>query len=412
MHILIITPYVTITGRPEFERNKTGFGYMVHDIAKSVGMTECVDVLATDSRGKGITMEGVHYIKRSIGLMARNIFGCVKPRIIFSLLERYPLNRAAKMRLWYYWMMTGYLARLLKMTKYDIVHIHGCTFADEFWMAVCREQNVKYIITLHGLNSFCDNIKIGISGKQYERDFLRRVVDDEFPITVISSGMKRLIEKAYGAEDIKNITVVSNSFSFASIESSKSIRKRYGIPRDGKVLLYVGNISMNKNQSQMVEAYCLLPNELRSNTWVLFCGRPSESGAFERHINSLPQAINGGRIVLCGSVEKAEMVNYYREADGVVLLSHSEGFGLSLIEGMHFGLPCVMFKDMDAYEDIYNEKAVVAIDTRDNEAVTEALIRLLVKQWNRDDIKEYSKLFNSQTMGQNYLKTFYQCINE
>ena len=126
----------------------------------------------------------------------------------------------------------------------------------------------------------------------------------------------------------------------------------------------------------------------------------------------MPQAINGGRIVLCGSVEKAEMVNYYREADGVVLLSHSEGFGLSLIEGMHFGLPCVMFKDMDAYEDIYNEKAVVAIDTRDNEAVTEALIRLLVKQWNRDDIKEYSKLFNSQTMGQNYLKTFYQCINE
>ena len=37
MKVLMIAPYVTINSRPEFSRNKTGFGYMVMDIAKAVG---------------------------------------------------------------------------------------------------------------------------------------------------------------------------------------------------------------------------------------------------------------------------------------------------------------------------------------------------------------------------------------
>ena len=215
MKILMITPYVTIESRKEFTRNKTGFGYMVLDIARSVTRLEQVDLLATDTRGEAFEYDGVHFIKRSFCSYLLAIMFCLSPMVVVKLMRRYKMLRGTRFRLWYYWLMTGYLRRLLKKGKYDIVHIHGVGFSTELWMKVCKQCNQKYVVTLHGLNSFSETVKLEPAGKQYERDFLKRVTEEEFPITVISTGMKRIIENAYGVYDSKNITVVCNSFSFA-----------------------------------------------------------------------------------------------------------------------------------------------------------------------------------------------------
>lgn len=182
-----------------------------------------------------------------------------------------------------------------------------------------------------------------------------------------------------------------------------SIRELYNIPQDGKILLYVSNISVNKNQQQMVDAYALLPEGIRNHTWALFCGRFSQDGSFERAVKENPFV---DHFVLCGSIEKRSIANYYKEADGVVLLSVAEGFGLSLIEGMHFGIPCVMFKDMEAFEDIYNPCAVVPIEKRDNASVASAIEILLETSWDKTVIKSYSRKFNNDSMARNYLDVY------
>ena len=185
---------------------------------------------------------------------------------------------------------------------------------------------------------------------------------------------------------------------------SMFIREKYNIPQDAKVLLYVGNISRNKNQVQMVRAFGLLPNEIRNNTWVLFCGEDhAKDGEMEHLIETTP---DHKHLVLCGGIDRIAMPDYYREANGVVLLSFAEGFGLSLIEGMHFGLPCVMPKDLDAYEDIFNKVAVVGVAGRSDDKAAIALTELLTKQWNRDEIIAYSEKFNSQEMAKRYKKVY------
>lgn len=182
-----------------------------------------------------------------------------------------------------------------------------------------------------------------------------------------------------------------------------SIRVIYNIPPGGKILLYVGNISVNKNQQQMVEAYALLSEDIRNKTWVLFCGRPSRDGSFEKAVKEGPFA---DHLVLCGNVPKETIADYYRGADGVVLLSVAEGFGLSLIEGMHFGVPCAMFKDMDAFEDIYDACAVVPIENRDNTSVASAVEKLLESNWDKKAIEEYSQIFNNDSMARNYVAVY------
>ena len=185
------------------------------------------------------------------------------------------------------------------------------------------------------------------------------------------------------------------------------IREKYNIPLDAKVLLYVGNISRNKNQVQMVRAFGLLPPDVRKKTYVLFCGEDhSRDGEIEKVIAYIPDA---DHMILCGGVDKGKMPNYYKEADGVVLLSHTEGFGLSLVEGMHFGLPCLMPKDLDAYADIYDDSAVVVVKERYDSAVMEAVGELLSRNWNKKTIMKYSKKFEPEAMAIKY-KQVYQTI--
>lgn len=216
MNILMIAGYVTLKGHPEFMRNQTGFGYMVMDIARAVARTEEVMLLATDSRGDACVEENVHFLKRSMGLFLRSVAHCLPLSSALKLMRQYAeMQKGTRLRVLYYWLMTGYLQRLLKKGKYDVVHIHGCSFATELWMQVCQRCGQKFVVTLHGLNSFSDTVRLEPAGKQYERDFLKRVVDEEYPITVISTGMKKLIEKTYNVEDCKNITVVCNSFNFS-----------------------------------------------------------------------------------------------------------------------------------------------------------------------------------------------------
>ncbi len=403
----MLTSYVTLKGHPEFMRNQTGFGYMVYDIARAVAKTEEVDLLATDSRGQTFKSDNVLFLKRSWWLFLTHIFQCIPISSLRNLANVYPgMQRGTKLRLLYSWLMTGYVRSIINKRNYDVVHIHGCSFATELWMEICKKCGQKFVVTLHGLNSFSDTVRLEPAGKQYERDFLKRVVDGEFPITVISTGMKRLVQKTYNAGDCKNITVVCNSFTFDEhVEVERvNIRKQYGIPDDAKIVLYVGNIGRRKNQGQLIKAFNYLHDNLADKTYILFLGGNLDADYKLSDFASRTSFTN--HFIECGIVEKALVSQYYEQSDAVALMSLSEGFGLSLIEGMHFGLPCMSFSDVDAFEDIYDECAMIGVYEHSDEAVAKGLELLLTKEWDNNAIKEYSKKFESKAMAEKYIDVY------
>lgn len=188
---------------------------------------------------------------------------------------------------------------------------------------------------------------------------------------------------------------------------SMNIREQYKIPVGAKVILYVGNISLNKNQLQMVDAFDLLPRSLAENTYVLFCGE-------ENAAVSLPERISksafASHLIMCGGVPRQEMPEYYKSADAVALLSYAEGFGLSLAEGMCFGLPSMTFTDLSAFVDLYDSKSMVAISSRQDTDVAAALQTLLNTSWNRDVIRQLSNKFSLDAMADNYIAVYHQVI--
>ena len=408
MKVLMLTPYVTITSKKEFSRNKTGFGYMVYDIAKGVATKSHVEVLASYTRGAEFIIDNILFLKRSFGLFLLNIHHVISFILVFRLWKKYHMQFPTLIRLIYFWLISGYYYDVVEKGNYDIVHIHGCSFETELWMHVCKKAHQRYIVTLHGLDSFSDSINLEKAGKQYERDFLNRVVKGDIIISVISTGIKKTIEETYQKYNCSNIKVVCNSFGELTQTNLINVRAKYNIPEEAKVILYVGNISKNKNQKQKIEAFSLLPEKTRQETYVLFCGKKPESQ--DSFYQVLEKSNSAEHLIVCGSIDKENMPNYYQTANGVALLSIREGFGLSIIEGMHYGIPSMMFSDMDAFSDIYDDKAVIDILNRQNDTVADCIIQLLNNKWNKKTIKDSSKKFSSDTMANNYIRVYEDII--
>ena len=154
----------------------------------------------------------------------------------------------------------------------------------------------------------------------------------------------------------------------------------------------------------MIKAFNLLPENIANNTYVLFLGLNQEADYDIVEMADLTEYRE--HFIVCGAVDKKDIPSYYQQGDAVALMSISEGFGLCLIEGMHFGLPCMAFSDIDAFEDIFDNSAMIGVYTHDDESVMNGLKLLLSKDWDDSSIIEYSKKFESQIMANNYVQVY------
>ena len=408
MKILLIAPYMTNNNVPLLSQCKAGFGYMVYDIAASVAEKQAAEALLFNYRYDSFRADHIGFVGSSWSLFLKNITKCCSPFMPIRLYAKYRMQLRTFVRLCYGWLISGYYKDVIQKGDYDVVHIHGCGFMNEYFIDICKKLKIPFVVTLHGLNSFSDSVKLEPAGKKYEKDFLKETLEKGYDMTVIASGIKRTILEHFGVKSADNIRVVNNAFKFGSSDQRVDIRNKYSIPADAKILVYVGNISSNKNQEQMVRAFSALPNDWRDRIYVLFLGRNNEAGY------SIEALIEKGgfkkHLILCGNIDKSEIASYYEQADAVALLSIAEGFGLSLIEGMHFGLPCMTYTDLDAFNDIYTDKVVVAIPDREDETVAECLISLFSKDWDPIAIKQYSKRFESCAMADNYINVYKEIL--
>lgn len=389
---------------PLLSQCKAGFGYMAYDIARSVAEKQTVETLLYNYRYDSFRLGKVHFLGSSWNKFMRNLLKCCSPLIPLKLYCKYHMRMRTFVRISYGWLISGFYREVIKNGHYDVVHIHGCGFMNEFFISICKQQNIPFVVTLHGLNSFSDSVKLEHAGKKYEKDFLKATLEKKYNMTVIASGIKRTILEYFKVKTADNIHVVNNSFAFNVDSSNVDVRNQYGIPKDAKLVLYVGNISSNKNQEQMVRAFTLLPDKWKQQVYILFLGRNNEPGYT---IDSLiEQTGYKEHLILCGNIDKAQISSFYQEADAVALLSKAEGFGLSLIEGMNFGIPCMTFTDLDAFEDIFSQDAVLGIPDREDGTVANSLIEILSLEWSKKEIIKYSKRFDSAAMADNYINVY------
>lgn len=398
MKIIFAAPYIYENKYKEFSKNSTGFGYMVRDILN--GMSETDDVFLVTHQFTGGHKEKYIILKHTKSDVIRHF----KIKNLFQGLYYLFMNHvgiSTRLRYLYYFLDKGYFTKTVKKIQPDIVHIHGLTYQTKPYIEVCEALNVPYLITLHGLNGIDNSVLLPDNEKKYEKKELILLAEKKRMVTVVSSGIKRRIAEIYQIP-VDNVKVVLNGVSGCTcrLEDEQLSKEEFNI-------VCIGNISKRKNQLQLIRAYNLLNEEEKKYIKIYFFGGDSEKINIGEEIKKYGFSKN---IFYCGFIPRANMKKIWNKADLNVVLSKDEGFGLTMIEGFQNGVPTMTFGDLDAIEDLYNEKAMFLLKSRKDEAVLNGIRECIKKEWCKREIIEWSNNFEMKKIVEKYRKLYKKII--
>lgn len=144
----------------------------------------------------------------------------------------------------------------------------------------------------------------------------------------------KLILQTKGVRKIYEKKVKQNKITVLPNPISQELSKLRDdtVPKE-KIILTVGRLDKNKCQDQLIKAF----NALNPQDWqVQIIG----DGNKKEELNSLIESYNlTDKIEIISKVKRID--KYYNKASIFVFTSKTEGFPNALLEGMHFGLPCI-----------------------------------------------------------------------
>lgn len=110
--------------------------------------------------------------------------------------------------------------------------------------------------------------------------------------------------------------------------------------RTKRQICFVGRICRFKNVDQIVKAFCEVID--RDPSWKLKIAGPVEDPVYWQEIQSFIQAKGiEENILYLGILGKQALTDLYTESSCLVCCSESENFGLSIVEGLYFGMPAI-----------------------------------------------------------------------
>ncbi|MPN26849.1 D-inositol-3-phosphate glycosyltransferase [bioreactor metagenome] len=153
----------------------------------------------------------------------------------------------------------------------------------------------------------------------------------------------------------------------------------------GGYILYVSRIEHpGKNHLNLIKAYEMLDESLRAEHPLVIAGADWH-GAETVHRYAL-ESMDPARIIFTGFIAASDLYDAYMHAACYVFPSYFEGFGLSLIEAMHYGIPCCCSDNSSLGE--IGEGAALLFPPSEPEAIAVALTKILTDQPLRERLIE------------------------
>jgi len=174
---------------------------------------------------------------------------------------------------------------------------------------------------------------------------------------------------------------------------NNDVRRRLRLPE--RFFLFVGRMVRDKGIFDLLEAYRLLPADIRRGVGLVFAGDGPDRAQLER----AAELIHPGNIVFSGFVQRDDLPAYYGSADLFILPTHSDAWGLVVNEAMACGLPIICTAAAGCVEDLvtdhWNGRIVAPYDVHQLtaalvELATNIALRSVMGTRSRERIAAYS----------------------
>jgi glycosyltransferase involved in cell wall biosynthesis len=156
-------------------------------------------------------------------------------------------------------------------------------------------------------------------------------------------------------------------------ENSSDFRAKLALP--ARFLLFVGRLVPEKGVFDLLEAYGLLDDDIRSSVGLVFAG----DGPGKAELEWQSQSICPGTICFPGFLHREDLAALYALAEALLLPTHSDPWGLVVNEAMACGLPVIVTSvagcSGDLVKDGWNGYVVPSCDPANLSAAIDLLLR-------------------------------------
>ncbi len=182
---------------------------------------------------------------------------------------------------------------------------------------------------------------------------------------VPSSGMKELLLRSYPDVPPARIEVLNWGAHEepAQTAARSQIEAEFGVGRGDPVLVCLSRLSPEKGHDTLLNALLqgeeqgLLPRPL----WLFICGEPAfmQGQKYAARLRVLSERLQHTRVVFPGYVTGARKRAFLEAADLYVFPSRHESYGLTLVEALSAGAPCVALDHFGARDILSPERGVM-----------------------------------------------------
>lgn len=276
--------------------------------------------------------------------------------------------------------------------KYDLVH-----FTDQYCRLRPKNVAAKRILTVHDFNHVHEGRK---SPKKVAR-FIKN--------------LKQYISVCDYVVAISNF--VANDIATYMPEAKDKIRVIYNgadkliVPKNHKpqfvpskpFIFTIGYVVGKKN-------FHVLPALLKGNDYILVISG-KESAYRDRIIAEAKKYNCEERVIITGPISEADKAWYYQNCEAFALPSKTEGFGLPVIEAMHFGKP-VFLSNLTSLPEVGGDAAYY-FDSFAPEAMQQVFnagMKDFKTNNNAAEVMARAQKFNWDKSAQQYLALYRECL--
>ena len=249
--------------------------------------------------------------------------------------------------------------------------------------ALCRYP-IFTAAVVHDLSQYHVPTKYDPFRMFYIKHLLPHFVRKAQSVTAISRSTAKDLRDFWHVPDDK-ISVIPDGLSL-STENARDAGewlREHGIGRP--FILYLSRLEHpGKNHVNLIRAYDRLPPELADRYDLVLPGA-AWNGA-EAVFRAARESPRADHIHFPGFVASELLISLYEKAACYCFPSFFEGFGLSLIEAMHCGVPCAC-SDCSSLREI-GEGAALLFDPADPEDIARALTQLLESGECREKLRK------------------------
>ncbi len=300
--------------------------------------------------------------------------------------------------------------------NYDLLHIHGAYWYSQVVILACKLLRKKSIVKMSMLG---DDDPLSIRDKQlFGRLGFRllgladriistsRELSDSYHRSMLP--IDKLMEIPNGV-DIEQFGPVSS-------QEKRKIRKNLGLPLDGIIVTFTGEICYRKGIDLLIRAWDEVAREYPSARLLLV--GPNNDNLEDPYVRSLHHQINelnlADKVLFTGRVNNINQ--YLQSSDVFAFPSRREGMPNAVLEAMGCRLPCVAMETSCVSDIITDGVNGLIFESENSQQLAQHILHLIREPAFRHQLgnaawKTIVNKFSLDSVSERYLKLYEELLS-